>query len=136
MPRLQVAFGAVVMAQAAHSVEEYVGRLWETFPSARVLPGLVSEDPGRGFLVLNLLLVTFGVWCLLWPIRRGWPSAPIVAWAWVVVEMINGVGHPLWALRQGRYTPGLLTAPALLVLALNLAREVRLSTGAGPSPVR
>lgn len=57
MPRLQVAFGAVVVAQAAHSVEEYVGRLWETFPPARV-PGLVSEDLGRGFLVLNLLLLT------------------------------------------------------------------------------
>jgi hypothetical protein len=129
MTRFQVAFGAVVLAQAAHSVEEYIGRLWEAFPPARFLSGLISQDLERGFLVINVSLVAFGLWCLLWPVRRGWPSATSLAWAWVVVEVINGIGHPLWTLRQGGYTPGVATAPVLLVLAVNLARQVRHNAG-------
>jgi hypothetical protein len=129
MTRFQVAFGAVVLAQAAHSVEEYIGRLWEAFPPARFLSGLISQDLERGFLVINVSLVALGLWCLLWPVRRGWPSATRLAWAWVVMEVINGIGHPLWTLRQGGYTPGVATAPVLLVLAVNLARQVRQSAG-------
>jgi hypothetical protein len=121
----KVAFGALVLAQAAHSVEEYVGRLWETFPPARFLPGLVSQDQERGFLVLSVALVAFGVWCFVWPIRRDWPSASVLAWIWVTIEVINGVSHPLWALRIGGYTPGVATAPALLVIALYLRRQLR-----------
>jgi hypothetical protein len=124
MRRLQSAFGALVLAQAAHSTEEYVGRLWESFPPARLVSGLVSQDLERGFLILNLLLVAFGLWCWLWPVRRGWPIAVPLAWGWVVLETINGIGHPLWSLRQGGYTPGVATAPLLLVLAMNLAVSV------------
>jgi hypothetical protein len=124
MRRLQSAFGALVLTQAAHSIEEYVGRLWESFPPARLVAGLVSDDLERGFLILNLLLVGFGVWCWLWPVRRGWPIAVPLAWTWVGLETINGIGHPLWSLRQGGYTPGVATAPLLLVLATNLAFAV------------
>jgi hypothetical protein len=124
MRRLQAAFGALVLAQAAHSSEEYVGRLWESFPPTRLVSGLVSQDLERGFLILNLLLVAFGLWCWLWPVRRGWPIAVPLAWGWVVLEAINGIGHPLWSLRQGSYTPGVATAPLLLVLAMNLAVSV------------
>ncbi len=60
MSRVQVALGAVVLAQAAHSAEEYVGRLWESFPPARFVSGLVSDDLERGFLLANVLLVAFG----------------------------------------------------------------------------
>jgi hypothetical protein len=125
VPRFQGAFGALVLAQAAHSVEEYLGRLWETFPPARFLTGVISDDLETGFLVINLGLVTFGVWCFLWPVRHGWPSAIPLAWFWVTIEVINGVGHPLWSLREGGYTPGVATAPLLLILALYLARELR-----------
>jgi hypothetical protein len=129
MRRLQSAFGALVLAQAAHSTEEYVGRLWESFPPARLVSGLVSQDLERGFLILNLLLVAFGLWCWLWPVRRGWPIAVPLAWGWVVLETINGIGHPLWSLRQGGYTPGVATAPLLLALAMNLAVSVRREGG-------
>jgi Protein of unknown function with HXXEE motif len=120
-------FGALVLAQAAHSVEEYVGRLWESFPPARLVSGLISSDRELGFLVLNIALVAFGVWCLLVPVRHRWPSAAAFMWVWIVIETINGVGHPLWSLRQGGYTPGVLTAPILLVLALYLAFQLRRS---------
>ena len=124
MTRFQTAFGALVLVQAAHSVEEYVGRLWESFPPARVLTRLVSQDLELGFLVINVSLVAFGFWCFLWPVRRGWPSAVPLAWAWVAIEIINGVGHPIWTLQQRSYTPGVATAPLLLVLALYVGAQL------------
>ena len=125
MSRIQVAFGALVATQAAHSMEEYIGRLWESFPPARLLTGTISSDRELGFIVINITLVAFGLWCLFFPIRRDWPSAAGFMWFWIVIEMINGVGHPIWTLRQGGYTPGVLTAPMLLVVALYLAVQRR-----------
>jgi hypothetical protein len=123
--RFQAAFGGLILAQAAHSTEEYAGRLWQSFPPARFVSGLVSSDLERGFVALNVLLVLFGVWCLFWPVRREWPIARALATGWAVVETINGIGHPLWSLRQGGYTPGVATAPVLLVLAVYLMRQTR-----------
>ncbi|HXE90341.1 MAG TPA: HXXEE domain-containing protein [Terriglobales bacterium] len=125
MSRLQSAFGALVLTQAAHSAEEYVGRLWETFPPARFLSGLVSPDRELGFIVINVALIAFGVWCFFWPVRRRWPSATPLGWVWVAVEVMNGVGHPLWSVRVGGYTPGVATAPVLLILAICLAWQLR-----------
>lgn len=124
MTRFQATFGALVLAQTAHSVEEYVGRLWETFPPARFLSDLISQDLERGFLIINVSLVAFGLWSFFWPVRRTWPSAVPIGWAWVTVEVINGIGHPLWTLRQGGYTPGVATAPVLLALAIYLALQL------------
>ena len=125
MSRIKTAFGIVVVAQAAHSTEEYVGRLWESFPPARFLTGLVSRDAELGFIAINILIVVFGIWCLAWPIRREWSSAPTFAWVWVVMELVNGVGHPIWSVAVGGYTPGVLTALVLLPAALWLARQLR-----------
>ena len=121
-------FALLIAAQAAHSVEEYLGRLWESFPPARWLTSLVASDGDRGFLILNIVLIAFGVWCVVWPVRRGWPSAAGLMWGWAIVEAVNGVVHPLWAFRVGAYAPGVYTAPVLLVLALALGRELRLSS--------
>jgi hypothetical protein len=112
--RVSGAFGALIFVQAAHSVEEYVGRLWESFPPARWVSASISRDLETGFLIANVSLVAFGLWCWLWPVRREWASAGLFAWGWVVLETVNGVCHPGWALRQGRYTPGLATAPVAL----------------------
>jgi hypothetical protein len=124
LARVQAAFGTIVLAQAAHSAEEYYGRLWESFPPARFLTGLVATDLERGFLVLNVLLLAFGAWCFLLPILRRWPSSELLAWVWVTIETVNGIGHPVWSILQGGYTPGVATAPLLLALAIWLAREL------------
>lgn len=124
MTRYQATFGALILAQAAHSLEEYGGRLWESFPPARFVTGLVSQDLERGFVVINVALVAVGLWCFLWPVLRGWPSATPLAWVWIVLEVINGIGHSLWTVRQGGYTPGVATAPVLFVLAVYLAVQV------------
>ena len=123
--RSATTFGLLILAQAAHSIEEYAGRLWETFPPARFVAGLVSNDLRLGFLIGNVALVTFGVWCFLWPVSRRWRSARAFALGWGVVELINGVGHPLWSVRQGGYTPGVATALLLFPLAVALLVQLR-----------
>ena len=125
LTRFKLAFAALILVQAAHSVEEYIGHLWESFPPARLLTGLVSQDREWSFVALNILLLTFGLWCLLWPVRRRWPSAVHLAWAWVIVEVINGIVHPLWTLHEGGYTPGVATAPLLLATAAYLWYQMR-----------
>ena len=125
MSRFQMTFGALVLAQAAHSIEEHVGHLWESFPPARYAAGLISADLERGFLIGNVSLVAFGLWCFMWPVRHTWTVAIPLAWFWAVIETINGISHPLWSLGKGGYTPGLATAPVLLFLALYLARQLR-----------
>jgi Protein of unknown function with HXXEE motif len=125
MSRVQITFGTLILTQAAHSIEEYFGRLWESFPPARFLVGLASSNPERGFVLLNVSLLAFGAWCFFWPVRRGWPIAAALIWLWIAVEIINGIGHSVWSLREGGYTPGLATAPILFVLAVYLARELR-----------
>ena len=122
--RFQLSFLALVVTQAAHSIEEYVGRLYEVFPPARAVSGLISADLERGFVIFNVALFTFGVWCFLWPVRGHWPSAVPLAWFWVVIELINGIGHPLWTLAEWKYTPGVATAPLLLSLAVYLAGQL------------
>jgi hypothetical protein len=125
MSRIEFSFLALVAVQAAHSVEEYVGRLYDVFPPARFVSSLFSPNLQRGFLIFNVSLVAFGMWCFLWPLRRHWPSAPAMVWLWVGIETVNGIGHPLWSLTQRAYTPGVATAPALFVVALILARQLR-----------
>lgn len=129
LSRFAPTFGLLILGQAAHSIEEYVGRLWESFPPARALTGLVSQDREIGFLVINVALVAFGAWCYYWPVRKRWRSAGAIATGWAILELINGVGHPLWSLRQRGYTPGVATAPFLLVLSLILLAQLRVDRG-------
>jgi hypothetical protein len=123
--RLDVRFIALIGVQAVHSVEEYVGRLYEVFPPARLVSSLVSQDLRRGFIIGNIVLILFGLWCFIWPIRRRWTSAAVFGWLWVSIELINGAVHPLWSLLQLGYTPGVATAPVLFILALLLAKQLR-----------
>ena len=125
MSRTKFTFGILIVVQAAHSVEEFVGHLWESFPPAAFLTGLVSSNGEAGFLVINAAMIVFGIWGFQWPVRRGWPSAAPLIWSWVVIEVINGLGHPVWTFLQGRYTPGVATAPILLVLSIYLAVQLR-----------
>lgn len=125
MTRHEMAFGALLLAQAAHSVEEYIGHLWESFPPAHFLTGLISQDREWSFVALSILLMAFGLWCLLGPVRRGRPSAVYLGWGWVIVEAINGTTHPLWTLHEGGYTPGVATSPLLLALAIYFGYQLR-----------
>jgi hypothetical protein len=122
--RSQLAFLLLVLAQAAHSVEEYVARLYEVFAPARFVSSLVSSDLSVGFLVVNAALVAFGAWCWAVPVRCNWRSARGLAWFWALLELGNGVGHSALALSRAAYFPGAATAPLLLLLAAWLAARL------------
>ncbi|MFL5489572.1 MAG: HXXEE domain-containing protein [Gemmatimonadaceae bacterium] len=130
--RQNATFAALILAQILHSIEEYLGRLWESFPPAAFVSGLVSTDHRIGFIVMNIALVMFGLWCLLVPVRRDWSAAPAVMWGWIALETANGIGHVAWSLYQRGYTPGLLTAPILLVAASYLAIQLRTTSRSVP----
>ena len=119
--RSQVVFLFLVLTQAAHSIEEYISRLYEVFAPARFVSSLISNNLALGFLVVNAALVSFGLWCWAVPVRSSWPAAKTFAWFWIILELGNGLGHSGLALRQGSYFPGLTTAPLLLLFASWLA---------------
>ena len=119
--RGQIVFLFLILAQGAHSIEEYVTRLYEVFAPARFVSSLVSHDLAVGFLVVNAVLVAFGLWCWAVPVRSGWQAARGLVWFWTILELGNGIGHSTLALSRGGYFPGLLTAPLLLLLAAWMA---------------
>lgn len=122
--RTHRAFLALVLFQAAHSTEEYFFRLYDVFAPARLVSGLITSNLRVGFIIFNVALILFGLWCYLVPVRRNSTLATSLIWFWIVIELINGIGHPLWSLLEGTYTPGVVTAPILLILALYLVWEL------------
>jgi len=124
--RSSLAFRLLILAQALHSIEEYVTRLYEVFAPARLVSSLISDDLSVGFLIGNALLVALGLWCWAFPVRLRCRAARGVAWFWSTLELGNGISHSLLALASGGYFPGVLTAPLLLLFASwNVALLVR-----------
>lgn len=108
------------LAQGAHFVEELATGFHRRFPE---LLGLEPWPLGF-FVVFNLS------WLLIWGLstwslaaRRWAPLFPL--WFLALAAVVNLVAHPLLALRQGGYFPGLLSSPFLGVagglLLLHLA---------------
>lgn len=121
----RIAFLALILAQAAHSIEEYSHRLYDVLAPARFVSGLFSSDLRVGFVIFNALLVAFGLGCFFGPVLRGARSAIGLAWFWVGLEFLNGCAHITWAAAAGAYRPGLATAPLLVALALALGWQLR-----------
>src|SRR5215469_11132988 len=99
--RSQLVFLLLVLAQAAHSVEEYLTKLYAVFAPARFVSSLISNDLAFGFAIANTLLVAFGLWCWAIPVRSGWRSARGLAWFWIILELGNGLSHSFFALLRG-----------------------------------
>jgi hypothetical protein len=121
-------FLALILVQAAHSVEEYVFRLYDLLAPARYVSSLFGIDRQTGFVVVNSALVLFGLWCWfarVHPGRRGWIG---LAWFWALLEIANGCAHLALAGLAGGYFPGLATAPLLIglgaLLAIRLGRDL------------
>jgi hypothetical protein len=122
--RGRAAFGLLILAQAAHSVEEYTYRLFDVFAPARFLSGVFSSNIAFGFAVANTSFVLFGVWCYLARVRSSHPSARGYAWFWTCLELANGMGHLLLSIRVGGYFPGVGTAPLLLAASSYLGARL------------
>ena len=111
------AFALVIAAQAAHSVEEYVFRLFDVFAPARFVSTLFTNDAATGFALANGALVAFGIWCYAARVRSLHPSAFAYAWFWTCLELANGTSHILQSFIRGGYFPGVGTAPLLIASA-------------------
>ena len=59
--RIRRAFLFLVIAQAAHSIEEYLFRLFDVFGPARFVSGLVSDNLATGFAIINVSFLIFGI---------------------------------------------------------------------------
>jgi hypothetical protein len=132
--RKQLVFLSLILAQAAHSIEEYVSKLYEVFAPARFVSSLFSQDPALGFAIFNAALVTFGLWCWAIPVRSGWRISRGLVWFWTILELGNGIGHVALALSRGGYFPGVATAPLLVLLALSQWEALIGSRKAAPLP--
>jgi hypothetical protein len=120
-PRSKRLFLLLVFAQAAHSMEEYVTRLFEVFAPARFVSGLVSDDLALGFVIVNAAFVGVCAWCYVGPVRAGGVAGHFAAVVWIVIELANGIGHIGIAAASGAYFSGSLTAVLLVVTAAGLA---------------
>ena len=122
--RIKTTFLLLVLLQGLHSIEEYIGRLWEVFLPARLASNAVADNTEKGFIIINCCLFTFGILCWLVPVRKDHSSAYILIWLWIIIEMINGIVHPFVAIYRGTYFPGVITAPFLLVFSIFLCRLI------------
>ena len=118
---IRVTFLLIALTQGLHSIEESIGKLWDVYPPATYLSGLVSSDLKKGFIIINVTLFVVLMTTWLATFNKSF-SVKGFLWFWTVLEMINGIGHSAWAIIEGSYVPGLATAPVLLFLALRLAR--------------
>ena len=114
-------FLCLILAQVAHSTEEYVTKLYAVFAPARFVSSLFSSDLSVGFLLANTAVVVFGLWCWAFPVRSGWRTATVFVWFWAILELANGTTHLLLAVARRGYFPGIATAPLLLFFGAWLA---------------
>ena len=122
--RIRRLFTALVIIQAIHSAEEYVGRLWEVLPLAEYLTGLLADNHETGFLIGNISLFIIGLGCIVIVRLSEIKNASAFIWFWIILELFNGAGHMLWSLFQLHYVPGVATAPLLFLVAFMLGREL------------
>lgn len=122
---IRAAFLLLVAAQAVHSIEEYVWRLYDALAPARYLSGLLGVEPRLGFAITNVALFAFGLWCYAARVRPRRGAWRALAWGWAAVEIANALTHGALALAAGGYFPGLATAPLLLAAGAWLIARLR-----------
>ena len=121
--KIKLAFLLLVLIQALHSIEEYIGRLWEVYAPAKFITGLVSNDHEIGFVMINICLFLFGIFVWFAAIRN-YSFAIVPVWFLTIMEIINSIGHSVWAVMEKDYVPGVATAPIIFILAIYLVREL------------
>jgi hypothetical protein len=129
-------YGAAVVVQCAHLLEEYRTGFY------RVFPPVFGADPwsARRFLTFNV------VWLIVFLIGgfglvRGRRGAYLVAMFLALGGgVLNGLGHIALSIREGGYFPGAYTGVLALVVGTVLAHRVlgrpRILLSAGSRPAR
>ena len=124
--------GMALAIQGLHFAEE-----WATGFNCR-FPELLGLHPWSIELWATFNLVWIGIWLLsLYGLRIGMRAALFPLWFLGIAGAVNLVAHPLLALAEGGYFPGLWTAPlcglsgGLLLRGLTSLTDDRSSGGTG-----
>ena len=105
--------GLAVVFQGAHFAEEAVIGFHEQLPAIFDL----QRIPFTLFVGFNLLWLA--IWLVSIPgIRASHRGAFFAAWFLAIAGMINGVAHPLLAVAQEGYFPGLISSPMVAVVCI------------------
>ncbi len=105
--RSQRLFLALILTQVAHSIEEYVFRLYEVLAPARIISGLVSSNLAVGFASVNAALILFGFWCYFARVRKS-HRACVLSWGrdCATASGLRGLAGPdAWARSGHRARP-------------------------------
>ncbi len=122
------------IAQAAHSVEEYLSRLTDWFPLvtgyihnlADFFPILRMSE--QTFVALNVAIITFLLSISPFVFQnKQW--ALKVANVVAVIEILNGLIHISPAIYLGSYYPGCISAVGLLVFGILYLMSSRVAPG-------
>jgi hypothetical protein len=100
------ALALAVGVQSVHFAEEAATGFHERFPPLLGLPGMSLSV----FVVFNLTWL--GIWVASVPgLRSARAAAFFAAWFLAIAGMLNGIAHPLLAIADGGYFPGLVSSP-------------------------
>ena len=113
--RCLVLLALAVAGQCTHFAEELLTGFHTRFPVALGLIPWTSTF----FIAVNVC------WLAIWGLsafglQRGLVAALAPAWFLALALLLNGVAHPLLAVREGAYFPGLYSSPLVFVLGLLL----------------
>lgn len=129
LDRLTFRFWLLGLAQAAHSIEEMRGRLYDFFWVAtgrmhEAAPAIAQmRMSSRTFAILNMSFITILLGAVPFVRLR---KAPALALAGIAgaVEVLNGAGHAAGAMWFGGYVPGVVTAPLVFVAGILVLKEL------------
>ena len=112
-----------LVIQSIHFAEETVTGFHERFPGLFGLP----EIPFYGFVAFNLAWI--GIWLVSVPgLRSAHSAAFFASWFLAIAGMVNGIAHPVLALADGSYFPGLVTSPFIALACVFLWQRLRQAT--------
>jgi hypothetical protein len=118
-----IALAVATVVQGAHFVEETVTGFHQRFPA---IFGL-QDIPFSVFALFNLFWL--GIWVAsIAGLRSSRTWAFFAAWFLSIAGIINGFAHPLLALVDGEYFPGLWSSPVIFGVSVWLWLRLRRAT--------
>lgn len=117
------ALAVAVFIQAIHFAEETTTGFNERLGPLFGLPRMSLSI----FLIFNI------AWLVIWIVsipglKSSWTPAFFAAWFLAIAGVINGVAHPLMALAENGYFPGLVTSPFIGAASVWLWAQLRRAT--------
>ena len=120
--RIRMTLLLLILTQSIHAVEEYFGKLWDIYPPAKFICNAISSNPETGFIIINVTFISLSL-LYWWAVLKKKSSSGLI-WLWVVLEILNIIGHFSWTIYEKAYTPGVITAIILLLLVVYLIKQL------------